>query len=134
MAGPRLKMHLFPIEHGDIPAMLNIPQINHPGDQFVHPKLSSPQFHHQSKEKFSFICSTTAVQATAGPSATQDLIPKVLRVVFGCMFFLDVTARYGHFWGLCGEYMGIVWELPSYHREYDRLLPEESLSESHKGG
>jgi len=28
-------------------------------------------------EKFSFICSTTAVQATAGPSATQDLIPKV---------------------------------------------------------
>lgn len=28
-------------------------------------------------EKFSFICSTTAVQATAGPSATQDLIPQV---------------------------------------------------------
>eukprot|EP00913_Durusdinium_trenchii_P014986 g14057.t1 len=28
-------------------------------------------------EKFSFICSTTAVQATAGPTATQNLIPQV---------------------------------------------------------
>jgi len=28
-------------------------------------------------EKFCFICSTTGVQATSGPSATQDLIPKV---------------------------------------------------------
>ncbi|CAJ1356359.1 unnamed protein product [Effrenium voratum] len=28
-------------------------------------------------EKFSFICATTAVQATTGPSATQDLIPQV---------------------------------------------------------
>ena len=35
----------------------------------------------------------------------------------GCVWvdvFLDVTARYGHFWGLCGEYMGNVWELSSY--------------------
>lgn len=35
------------------------------------------RFLHSAEEKFSFICSTTAVQATAGPSATQDLIPKV---------------------------------------------------------
>eukprot|EP00931_Biecheleriopsis_adriatica_P114847 TRINITY_DN90738_c0_g1_i1.p1 TRINITY_DN90738_c0_g1~~TRINITY_DN90738_c0_g1_i1.p1 ORF type:complete len:585 (-),score=123.65 TRINITY_DN90738_c0_g1_i1:40-1731(-) len=28
-------------------------------------------------EKFAFICSTTSVQATSGPSATQDQIPKV---------------------------------------------------------
>lgn len=28
-------------------------------------------------EKFAFICSTTAVQATTGPHATQDVLPKV---------------------------------------------------------
>ena len=46
-----------------------------------------------AEEKFSFICSTTAVQATAGPTATQNLIPQA-----GC--WQGITVHSGGNWGI----------------------------------
>ena len=96
------------------------------------------------KEKFSFICSTTAVQATAGPSATQDLIPKVqgcgMLWLGGLRVTLEGILDWQVFVGKYRKYMGIVWELTScieiminhYHKDpvHNHIKVNKKISSS----
>ncbi|CAE7832694.1 ykpB [Symbiodinium sp. CCMP2592] len=65
-------------------------------------------------EKFTFICSTTAVQATTGPHATQDVIPQIPEL------YLTWRTAMTEIINLCHSY-GIKYEMEQLEKRVEAL-------------
>ncbi|CAE7020946.1 unnamed protein product, partial [Symbiodinium sp. CCMP2456] len=63
-------------------------------------------------EKFTFICSTTAVQATTGPHATQDVIPQIPEL------YLTWRTAMTEIINLCHSY-GIKYEMEQLEKRVE---------------
>ena len=74
-------------------------------------------------EKFTFICSTTAVQATTGPHATQDMIPEIPELL------ATWRAAMHEIVALCHSY-GIKYDLEWVDKRVDALKSAKGATTS----